>query len=51
MIIICNYYLHTDTVTIWTNDFSSILCIQIGSGAHSVSCTMSTESFPRGKTA
>jgi hypothetical protein len=31
-------------------DFSSVLCIQTGSMAHPVSCTMGTEgSFPGGK--
>jgi hypothetical protein len=31
-------------------DFSSNLCVQIGSGAHPASCTMGTGStFPRGK--
>jgi hypothetical protein len=30
-------------------DFSSILCVQTGSGAHPASCTMGTGgSFPRG---
>jgi hypothetical protein len=33
------------------NDFSSILCIQTGSGAHPASCTMGTGSpFPGAKT-
>jgi hypothetical protein len=33
-----------------TKDFSSILCIQTGSGAHPVSCTMGTVGpFPGGK--
>jgi hypothetical protein len=31
-------------------DFSSSLCVQIGSGAHPASCTMGTEgTFPGGK--
>jgi hypothetical protein len=31
-------------------DFSSNLCVQIGSGAHPASCTMGTgDSFPGGK--
>jgi hypothetical protein len=31
-------------------DFSSILCVQTGSGAHPASCTMGTEGpFPGGK--
>jgi hypothetical protein len=31
-------------------DFSSILCVQIGSGAHPASCTMGTGGpFPGGK--
>jgi hypothetical protein len=31
-------------------DFSSILCVQTGSGAHPASCTMGTGGpFPRGK--
>jgi hypothetical protein len=34
------------------NDFSSILCVQIGSGAHPASCTMGTGGpFPGGKSA
>jgi hypothetical protein len=33
-----------------TKDFSSILCLQTGSGAHTASCTMGTGgSFPGGK--
>jgi hypothetical protein len=33
-----------------TNDFSSILCVQTGSGAHPASCTMGTAGpFPGGK--
>jgi hypothetical protein len=33
-------------------DFSSSLCVQTGSGAHPVSCTMGTGCpFPRGKSA
>jgi hypothetical protein len=33
-------------------DFSSRLCVQTGSGAHSASCTMGTGgSFPGGKSA
>jgi hypothetical protein len=33
-------------------DFSSILCVQTGSGAHPVSCTMGTGGpFPGGKSA
>jgi hypothetical protein len=32
------------------NDFSSSLCVQIGSGAHPASCTMGTgDSFPGAK--
>jgi hypothetical protein len=35
-----------------TMDFSSILCVQIGSGAHPASCTMGTGGlFPGGKSA
>jgi hypothetical protein len=35
-----------------TKDFSSILCVQTGSGAHSASCTMGTGGpFPGGKSA
>jgi hypothetical protein len=33
-----------------SKDFSSILCVQTGSGAHPASCTMGTEGpFPGGK--
>jgi hypothetical protein len=33
-----------------TKDFSSILCVQTGSGAHPASCPMGTGGpFPRGK--
>jgi hypothetical protein len=34
----------------WAKDFSSILCVQTGYGAHPASCTMDTGGpFPRGK--
>jgi hypothetical protein len=34
----------------WAKDFSSILCVQTGSGAHPASCTMGTRGpFPGGK--
>jgi hypothetical protein len=34
----------------WAKDFSSILCVQIGSGVHPASCTVGTGApFPGGK--
>jgi hypothetical protein len=36
----------------WAKDFSSLLCVQTGSGAHPASCTLGTGGpFPGGKSA
>jgi hypothetical protein len=51
---VSGYGLDDRAIEVWslagTKDYSSILCIQTGSGAHPVSCTMGTGGpFPGGK--